>query len=83
MVANSIYVQLTLQDWIDMSAGIILLCHVMARQSHDKLSIVNGNVVLKFSGPQVDATIAVSKAYSKRSLENFENSLKLFKKKTL
>lgn len=57
----------------------MLLCKIMTGQSQDVLSIVNGNVALKFSGRQVDAMISVAKAYSKRSLEDFEKSLKDYK----
>lgn len=57
----------------------MLMCKIMAGNADDVASIVNGSIALKYSGPEVAAMKAVGKAYSERSLDAFEVTLKEYK----
>lgn len=57
----------------------MLLCKIMTGNAEDVSGIVNGSVALKYSGRDVDAMMAVAKAHSARSLEEFEKTLKDYK----
>ena len=57
----------------------MLLCKIMTGSAEDVRSIVSGTVVLKYSGRDVDAMVAVAKAHSERSLESFEKTLNDYK----
>lgn len=57
----------------------MLLSKVASGDSQDVQGIVNGKQGMKYSGIEVDALVAVSKAHQERSLEKFKETTERFK----
>lgn len=51
----------------------------MTSQPEDVNSIVSGKLALKYAGPDIEAMKAVAKAYSNRSLQEFEAAKSTYK----
>jgi len=51
----------------------MLLCKIMNDQPNDVFSVIQGKLALKYSNNEIEAMKAVAKAYSNRSLHEFEN----------
>ncbi|CAD7012563.1 unnamed protein product [Ceratitis capitata] len=58
----------------------MLLCKIMLGQSEDVNQIVSGKLAITYSGRDIDAMKAVAEASHKRSLADFQNALKEYKK---
>uniref|UniRef100_A0A182JYD3 PCI domain-containing protein n=1 Tax=Anopheles christyi TaxID=43041 RepID=A0A182JYD3_9DIPT len=58
----------------------MLLCKIMLGQSDDVNQIVSGKLAITYSGRDIDAMKAVAEASHKRSLADFQDALKQYKK---
>ncbi|XP_017485761.1 PREDICTED: 26S proteasome non-ATPase regulatory subunit 11 [Rhagoletis zephyria] len=58
----------------------MLLCKIMLGQSEDVNQIVSGKLAITYSGRDIDAMKAVAEASHKRSLADFQDALKDYKK---
>jgi len=56
----------------------MLLCKIMTNSADDVHSIINGKNALRHAGVDIEAMKMVASAYSKRSLEQFEDVLKKY-----
>ncbi|KAL5287609.1 PSMD11 family protein [Megaselia abdita] len=58
----------------------MLLCKIMLGQSDDVNQIVSGKLAITYSGKDIDAMKSVADASHKRSLADFQTTLKTYKK---
>lgn len=61
------------------SLKYMLLCKIMINQADDVGSLISSKAGLKYTGVELDAMKAVADAYSKRSLKNFEEALRVYR----
>jgi len=75
-------------DFIDSPKALVtlkymLLSKIMLNVPEDVHSIISGKLALRYAGPEIDAMKSIAQASSKRSLAEFQQTLKDYKKELL